>query len=65
MLSRISEFFVGLVARFRSESGQALTEYGLIMALIAVVCMAALGLIGLAIAGFLDDIAAELGGGGA
>jgi len=63
MLSRISEFFVGLVARFRSESGQALTEYGLIMALIAVVCMAALGVIGLAIAGFLDDIATALGGG--
>jgi len=64
MLSKISEFFVGLVARFRSESGQALTEYGLIMALIAVVCMAALGVIGLAIAGFLDEIAAALGGGG-
>ena len=64
MLSRISEFFGGLVARFRSESGQALTEYGLIMALIAVVCMAALGVIGLAIAGVLDDIATALGGGG-
>jgi pilus assembly protein Flp/PilA len=62
MLSKISEFFVGLVARFRSESGQALTEYGLIMALIAVVCMAALGVIGLAISGFLDDIATALGG---
>ncbi|KPJ50400.1 MAG: hypothetical protein AMJ38_01875 [Dehalococcoidia bacterium DG_22] len=62
MLSKISEFFVGLVARFRSESGQALTEYGLIMALIAVVCMAALGVIGLAISGFLDEIATKLGG---
>ena len=64
MLSKISEFVMGPVARFRSESGQALTEYGLIMALIAVVCMGALGIIGLAIAGFLDDIAAALGGGG-
>jgi pilus assembly protein Flp/PilA len=62
MLSKISEFFVGLVARFRSESGQALTEYGLIMALIAVVCMAALGVIGLAISGFLGEIATALGG---
>lgn len=62
MLSKIGEFFVGLVARFRSESGQALTEYGLIMALIAVVCMAALGVIGLAIAGFLDEIAEALTG---
>ncbi len=42
MLSKIGEFFVGLVARFRSESGQALAEYGLILALIAVVCMVAL-----------------------
>jgi pilus assembly protein Flp/PilA len=64
MLSKISEFVMGLVARFRSEAGQALTEYGLIMALIAVVCMGALGVIGLAIAGFLDDIAGALGGGG-
>jgi pilus assembly protein Flp/PilA len=64
MLNKIGVFIVGLVARVRSEAGQALTEYGLIMALIAVVCMAALGVIGLAIAGFLDDIAAALGGGG-
>ena len=62
MLSKISEFVLGLVARFQSEKGQALTEYGLIMALIAVVCMAALGVIGLAIAGFLDDVATALGG---
>jgi pilus assembly protein Flp/PilA len=31
-----------LLARFRSEDGQALAEYGLIMALIAVVCIPAL-----------------------
>jgi pilus assembly protein Flp/PilA len=62
MLNKIGEFIVGLVTRVRCEAGQALTEYGLIMALIAVVCMAALGVIGLAIAGFLDDIATALGG---
>jgi pilus assembly protein Flp/PilA len=62
MLNKIGELIVGLVTRVRSEAGQALTEYGLIMALIAVVCMAALGVIGLAIAGFLDDIATALGG---
>jgi Flp pilus assembly pilin Flp len=42
MLSKISEFVMGVVARFRSEAGQALAEYGLILALIAVVCILAL-----------------------
>ncbi|MCJ7511052.1 MAG: Flp family type IVb pilin [Dehalococcoidia bacterium] len=62
MLSNMSEFVLRLVARFRSEAGQALTEYGLILALIAVVCMAAVGVIGLAISGFLGQIATALGG---
>ncbi|MDP2949979.1 MAG: Flp family type IVb pilin [Chloroflexota bacterium] len=61
MLTKISNFVLRLVARFQSEKGQALTEYGLILALIAVVCIVALGAIGVAIAGFLDDIAAALG----
>ena len=60
MLSRISEFVVGLVARFRSEAGQALAEYGLILALIAVVCILALTALGLAVGGQLDAIAAAL-----
>jgi pilus assembly protein Flp/PilA len=57
MLSRISEFVMGLVARFRSEAGQALAEYGLILALIAVVCILALTALGLAVSGQLDAIA--------
>jgi pilus assembly protein Flp/PilA len=57
MLSRISEFVTGLVARFRSEAGQALAEYGLILALIAVVCILALTAVGVAVSGNLDDIA--------
>ena len=64
MLSKISEFVTGLVARFRSEAGQALAEYGLILALIAVVCLVALGAIGLAISGHLGTVAGALGGGG-
>ena len=60
MLSRISEFVVGLVARFRSEAGQALAEYGLILALIAVVCILALTALGLGVAGQLDAIAAKM-----
>jgi pilus assembly protein Flp/PilA len=60
MLSRISEFVIGLAARFRSEAGQALAEYGLILALIAVVCILALTALGLAVSGQLDAIAAVM-----
>ena len=38
------------------ESGQALAEYGLILAFIAVVCALAVGLLGAAIATSLGDI---------
>ena len=62
MLSKISEFVMGLVVRFRSEAGQALAEYGLILALIAVVCLVALGAIGAAISGHLGAVAGALGG---
>jgi pilus assembly protein Flp/PilA len=48
----------------REEEGQALTEYGLILALIAVVAIAALVAIGGAVSGTLDDIASALTGGG-
>ncbi len=44
------------------EEGQALTEYGLILALIAVVAIGALIAIGLAVSGTLEDIAGNLGG---
>jgi pilus assembly protein Flp/PilA len=60
MLSKISEFVMGLVARFREEAGQALAEYGLILALIAVVCILALTALGLAVSGQLDAIAAVM-----
>jgi pilus assembly protein Flp/PilA len=49
-----------LMARFQSEDGQALAEYGLILALIAVICLLALGAIGLAVSGTLDDVAAAM-----
>ena len=49
-----------LLARFRSEDGQALAEYGLILALIAVICLATLTAIGLAVSGTLGDVAAAM-----
>ena len=61
MLSIISAALLRFVARFEREEGQALAEYGLLLALIAVVCIAALGLLGLALAGTLGSITGELG----
>lgn len=56
MLSNISAALLRFVARFEREDGQALAEYGLILALIAVACIAFLTALGLAIAGQLDAI---------
>jgi len=49
MLSTITGALLRFVARFERETGQALAEYGLILALIAVVSIAVLGLLGFAI----------------
>jgi pilus assembly protein Flp/PilA len=60
MLSTISAAVLRFVARFEREEGQALAEYGLILALIAVVCILALTALGLAVAGQLDAITAVM-----
>jgi pilus assembly protein Flp/PilA len=60
MFSKMNGALTALVARFDREDGQALAEYGLLLALIAVVCIAALGLLGLAIAGTLGSITGSL-----
>jgi pilus assembly protein Flp/PilA len=44
----------------RDEEGQGLAEYGLILALIAVVCIGALTALGTGISGALQAIVAEL-----
>jgi Flp pilus assembly pilin Flp len=56
MLGKISESVMGLLVRFRSEAGQALTEYGLILALIGVVSIVAVTAIGLAVSDTLDEV---------
>jgi pilus assembly protein Flp/PilA len=60
MVSKINEALTRLVARYEREDGQALAEYGLLLALIAVVCIVALTALGLAIAGTLSTITGKL-----
>ena len=60
MLSRINEALTWLVTRYQREDGQALAEYGLLLALIAVVCIVALTALGLAIAGTLSKLTGKL-----
>ena len=56
MFSKLNDALMGFVSRFEREDGQALAEYGLLLALIAVVCVAAVGFLGLAISGALSSI---------
>ncbi len=60
MLSKLNEALSALFARFDRENGQALAEYGLLLALIAVVCILALTALGLAISGTLGSITGSL-----
>ncbi|HEX9204342.1 MAG TPA: Flp family type IVb pilin [Candidatus Deferrimicrobiaceae bacterium] len=52
--------FQKFLARVKDEKGQALAEYGLILALIAVVCVAALILLGTNVNAALNFIANAL-----
>ncbi len=54
MIDRISR----VLRRLKDENGQALAEYSLILAFVAMACVVALGLLGLAIAGHIDTFAA-------
>lgn len=62
MISKINEAMVWFMSRFEREEGQALAEYGLILALIAVICLVALGALGLAVSGALGGITTAITG---
>lgn len=55
--TRILSLTLAVKAR---EEGQALVEYGLILALIAVVCVGALTALGVGVEGLLEGIVGEL-----
>ncbi len=52
------EYITGILDNLSRERGQALAEYSLILAFIAMACIVALGVLGLALAGQLDSFTA-------
>lgn len=60
MFSKINEALRKLVVRIQDESGQALAEYGLIIALVAVAAIGALGLLATGIIDVFGDVESEL-----
>jgi pilus assembly protein Flp/PilA len=62
MLNSLMSLMHSLTARVsaRDESGQALVEYGLLVGLIAVVCVAAVTLLGTQIEGAFNAITGAL-----
>jgi pilus assembly protein Flp/PilA len=63
-MSKIKNWAVSKVAAYQiatnDEEGQGLAEYGLILALIAVVCIGALGVLGTGISSKLQQVAGAL-----
>lgn len=59
-MSKIKNWAMTKLMATKDEEGQGLAEYGLILALIAVVCIGALTLLGTGIAGALGGVTASL-----
>ena len=54
-LTKIAEYARGIFECLNTQRGQALAEYSLILAFIFVASVLALGVLGLALAGFIDS----------
>lgn len=59
-MSKIKNWAISKTIKFQNEEGQGLAEYGLILALIAVVCIGALGALGTGIGTTLGSITGSL-----
>ena len=62
MSEQFSLFIAKAFARIRREDGQALAEYALILALVAVVCIGALTVLGTSISDQLSAISTAIAG---
>jgi pilus assembly protein Flp/PilA len=66
-MTHINETLLHLMAwheaHLRDEEGQGLTEYGLILALVAIACVAALGTLSGGIKNTLSSVAGKMSGG--
>ena len=62
MFEKLTNWATKSFARVQAEEGQALVEYGLILALVAVVCSAALTALGVNVAAQINAIASAIGG---
>ena len=56
----MSTMILRIIARLQDSRGQALAEYGLVLGLVAVAAMIAMGLLGVALSGTLDDVRVAL-----
>jgi pilus assembly protein Flp/PilA len=61
-MSKVKNWAIRQAVKYQTarEEGQGLAEYGLILALIAVVCIAALGVLGVGISAILQSVNAGL-----
>jgi pilus assembly protein Flp/PilA len=60
MLSSLIQFGQSLIARMRAEDGQTMAEYGLLLAVIAVVVVAAALVLGQSISSLFLGVAGSL-----
>ena len=60
MLSSLYEMVLGAIARLRAEDGQTMAEYGLLLAVIAVVVVAAALLLGDSISSLFLGVSSKL-----
>ena len=60
MFSKMNEALMAIVARFDREDGQALAEYGLLLALIAVIAIVAVKALGTSVSTKFSSVNSSL-----
>lgn len=60
MLNNFSDFVTMLVVRMRSQSGQTMAEYGILIAVIAIIVVAAASLLGTNLTSLFNTTAAKV-----